>query len=176
MNTTKRGWSALVLPLITAVLVAQEGPPKPGPQQDKLKEWVGKWKATVKFGGQESPGTAVFRMDLGGFYLVEEFEGDFGGMKFSGRGHTGYCPLRKKYLTTWMDSMSPSLLMMEGGFDAAGKVLTMVGEGPTMEGTMGKFKGVTRLVDTDTHRFTMYLVDASGSEQELMSIEYKRQK
>jgi hypothetical protein len=171
-------WCSLLLCLAVfdAATVAQEGPPKPGLQQEKLKEWEGKWKAAVKFGDQASSATAVFRMDFGGFCLVEEFEGEFGGAKFTGRGQTGYCPLRKRYIMTWVDSMTPSPMVLEGNFDAAGKSLTVVGEAPTMEGKMGKFKGVTRVVDADTHVYTMYQLGSDGSEQQIMSIEYKRQK
>jgi hypothetical protein len=168
----------VLLLLTTAVTPAwtQEGPPKPGPEQAKLKESVGRWSATIRMGDDTSKGECVRRMELNDFFLIDEFTADFGGMKFQGRGQTGYCPIRKKYIATWIDNMTPSPVVMMGTFDASGKELTMMGEAPTMEGTLGKFKAVTRTVDADTQTYTMYQTGSDGSEQKLMTIEYKRQK
>ena len=41
----------------------------------------------------------------GGFWLLLDYKGDFGGMKFEGKGATGYDPNKKKYVSTWVDSM-----------------------------------------------------------------------
>jgi hypothetical protein len=153
---------------------AQEAP-KPGPEHEKLKAMVGDWDATVKFGGGESKGKATWKLDFGGFYLIEDFEGDFGGMKFKGHGQTGYCPLKKTYLSTWIDNMSPSPMLMTGQFDKEGKTFTEEGEGPGMDGKLTKFKSVSKMVDNDTINMTMYTV-SDGKETEMMSIAYKRKK
>ena len=50
----------------------------------------------------------------GGLWVLSKFEGDFGGMKFEGRGQFGYDPIKKKYVGTWIDSMSPTLSVLEG--------------------------------------------------------------
>ena len=66
------------------------------------------------------------------FWTVSLFESEFMGMPFRGRSTLGYDPQKKKWVGTWVDSMSPSMFVMEGGYDAAGKVLTMHCRGPHM--------------------------------------------
>lgn len=158
-----------------AVARAQPDMPKPGPEHEKFKHAVGDWEATVKMMGGETKAKATYKLDFGGFFLIEEFEGDFGGMKFKGRGQSAYCPIRKKYLMTWIDSMSPSPMFMTGTYSKDGKTLTSTGEGPDMEGKMAKFKSVTTMKDNDTMVMTMYQV-RDGKDGEMMSIIYKRKK
>jgi hypothetical protein len=165
---------ALAVGIAVPLARAQEAP-KPGPEHEKFKDMVGEWDCTVKVAGGESKAKATYKIDFGGFFLIEQFEGDFGGMKFKGRGQTGYCPLRKKYVTLWIDSMSPSPLVMTGNFDSEGKTLTEEGEGPNMEGKMVKMKSVGTKPDKDTMLFQFYEVK-DGKDVEMMSISYKRKK
>ena len=60
----------------------EPGPPKPGPEQDALKKLVGEWDVTASFGGMETKGTAVYKLGFGGWWLTEDFTGEFGGQKF----------------------------------------------------------------------------------------------
>lgn len=150
--------------------------PAPGPEHEALKAFVGKWDAKTKVGGELSQGTITYRLECGGLWLASEFQGNFGGMKFEGRGLDGYDPVKKKYVSVWVDSMSYRPTLFEGEMDSAGKILTMYGEGPGPEGQVMKFKGVTKLRDKDHMDFTMYTVAADGSATEMMSIEYVRQK
>jgi hypothetical protein len=164
----------LALTFVASITNAQE-PPKPGPEHAKFKEAVGEWDATVKMMGSEMKAKASYKLDLGGFYLIEDFEGDFGGMKFSGRGTSAYCPIRKKYIMTWCDNMSPSPMIMTGSYDKSGKTMTQVGEGPNHEGKMSKFKSISTMTDKDTMTMTMFEVK-DGKDNEMMSITYKRKK
>jgi hypothetical protein len=159
--------------VLAARPVAAQGP-QPGPEHEKLKRAVGDWDATVAFAGMESKGTATYKVGLGGFWLFEEFQGDFGGQKFEGKGSTGYDPIKKKYVTAWTDSMSPSLLILEGNYDKDGKLI-MTGEGPGMDGKPMKMKTVSEVRDNDTTVFTMYNL-TGGKEEEMMKITYKRKK
>src|SRR5262245_55426309 len=83
--------------LLVATASAQE-PPKPGPEHAKLKELVGTWDATFSMMGQESKATAIYRMGPGGLWLLSNFNGEIGGMKFSGHGVDGYDTAKKKYV------------------------------------------------------------------------------
>jgi hypothetical protein len=166
--------AAIVVLALVGLATAQEMP-KPGPEHEKFKDMVGEWDCTVKMAGMEVQAKATYKLDFGGFYLIEQFTGDFGGMKFKGRGQTGYCPIRKKYVTLWIDSMSPSPLILSGNYDKEGKTLTEEGEGPNQEGKMAKFKNVGTMTDKDTFAFTMYEVK-DGKDVETMSITYKRKK
>jgi hypothetical protein len=167
--------AALLLYLPAAL--AQPPAPKPGPEHDFLKKMVGTWDATVKFSGGESKATATYKMDLGGLWLVTDFLGEFGGQKFQGKGLDGYDPIKKKYVSVWVDSMAASPMVSEGTLDKQGKVLTMIGEGPGMDGKPAKFKMVTEHKDEDTMIFSMSGVDKNGKEdQSMMTITYKRRK
>lgn len=168
--------STLMCALVVVGSVSAQEMPKPGPEHEKLKAMVGDWDATVKMAGFESKATSSFKMTLGGFHLVQEFAGDFGGMKFEGRGTAGYCPLKKKYISTWTDSMSPSPMVMIGAYDADGKTFIEDGEGPGMDGKLTKVRSKTVMPDKDTILFTMFTVDDAGKETESMSITYKRKK
>ena len=148
-------------------------PPKPGPEHDKLKAFVGDWDAVVTFGGMEMKGSATYKLGLGGFWLTEEFKGE-GGM-FEGRGTTGYDPIKKKYVSTWIDSESPSMMVMEGDFDKDGKTYTEIGEGPGMDGKPQKMKSVVEFKDKDNVVFTMYTT-GGGKDQEILKVTYKRKK
>jgi Protein of unknown function (DUF1579) len=151
-------------------------PPKPGPEQELLKQMAGEWDATVAFMGKEQKGSAVYKLGFGGFWLTEDFKGEFGGHQFEGRGTTGYDPIKKKYVSTWIDSASPSMMVMEGNFDKDGTTYTETGEGPAgIEGKSQKLKSVFEFKDKDTFVFTMYEV-ADGKPTEMMKITYKRKK
>ncbi|HEV3263156.1 MAG TPA: DUF1579 family protein, partial [Gemmataceae bacterium] len=83
-------------------VAAQPAPPKPGPEHKMLKQFEGDWDATVAMGGQESKASSSYKLGLGGFWLTHDFRGEFGGQKFHGRGTTGYDPIKKKYVSTWI--------------------------------------------------------------------------
>jgi hypothetical protein len=147
---------------------------KPGPEHDVLKNMEGTWDATVKMGPMESKGTMVFKMGLGGLWLVSHFEGEFGGQKFEGRGMDSYDAAKKKYVSVWADSMVTAPMLMEGTFDSATKKLTMEGTGPGPDGKLVKSSMVTEFKDKDTMVSTMSMPGPDGKQAEMMSITYKR--
>jgi len=164
--------AVLVLGVSTMIARAQPEMPKPGPEHEKFKAMVGEWDATVKHAGGESKAKSTYKLDFGGFHLIQEFEGEMAGQKFTGRGQNAYCPLKKKYVATWIDSMSPSPMVFVGEYDKDGKVLTETGEGPNQEGKLAKFKSVTKWTDADTMVFSMF----DDKDAEMMTITYKRKK
>lgn len=175
MKTVRLLTALCVAGLATAAARAQEMQmPKPGPEFEPLKKLVGTWDCDVKSMGQESKGTMVYKMDLGGLWLVGKFEGGFGGMKFEGRSLDSYDARKGKYVSVWVDSMGTTPLVSEGTYDKEKKTMTMTGEGPGMDGKMQKMKMVTEAKDDDTLVFNMYM---GGSEdQPMMTINYKRRK
>ena len=162
--------------VVLQVATVRAQPPAPGPEIAKLKALEGTWDATIKMQGGESKGTSTYKMGVGGNWLVSDFEGDFGGMKFQGKGMDTYDAAKKKYVTVWVDSMSSGPMIMEGTFDKDGKVLTMTGEGPGEDGKPTKFKSVSEMKDKDTMVFTMSAVGKDGKDAEMMTITYKRKK
>jgi hypothetical protein len=148
----------------------------PGPEHQALKRHEGEWTATVKMGDTESPGTMTLKMECGGLWLMSDFHSEFGGQKFHGRGMDGYDVTKQKYVSVWVDSMNTQPMFMEGDFDKEKKTLTMTGAGPGMDGKPAKFKGVTHYPDDDHQTFTMYVIDAEGKENKVMTIDYVRKK
>ena len=174
----RMGLSALVCCILASCGLARADeakPPKPGPEHEMLKRFVGDWDAAVNFMGQEEKASAVYKMEPGGFWLTEYYTGEFGGEKFEGRATTGYDPLKKKYVSSWVDSMGPSMLLMEGAFDKDGKTYTETGELAGMDGKPEKVKSVFEFPDKDTIVFTMYTVK-DAKDQQMMKITYKRKK
>ena len=167
------GVCAVTSMLATAGVSRAQQPPKPGPEHEQLKQLEGIWEANANIGGQESKGTMTYKMDLGGMWLIGNFEGEFGGQKFAGRGMDSYDPMSKKYVSVWIDSMSARPMISEGTFDPEKKTMTMTGEGPGQDGKTAKYKSVLEFKDKDSMTNTMYTI-ADGKEQQMMTINYKR--
>lgn len=166
--------SLATLALALVPVAAQPEMPKPGPEQQKLlKTWEGEWTCTMDMMGTQGTGTAVCKPIMGGFFVQMDFKGEFMGMKMDGRSVSGYCPTRKIFQSTWIDSMSPSIMLMEGKFE--GEKFVERGEGPNMQGQMEKMKSVTVVKDPDTIEMTMYKVNGD-KEEKTMTLVYKRKK
>ena len=170
-------WMGVAVGLVAGTCgVRAQAPAVAGPEHQELKWREGTWDALIKSGGSESKGVATYKMECAGLWLVSEFKGDFGGQAFQGRGLDGYDPEKKKYVSVWVDSMSARPMLLEGEMDKEKKVLTLIGEGPGMDGKPAKFKSVTRRVDDNHETFKMSVVGADGAEMEMITIEYTRRK
>lgn len=150
---------------------AQE-PPKPGKQHDYLRRLAGTWDAET----QSGKGTMTYQMGLGGLWLIGDFEGEFGGMKFQGKGLDTYDPATKKYQSIWVDSFSTVPRIMEGDVDKEDKVMTLKGEGRGPDGKPAKYKSITEIKDADTVNFSLFLVEKDGKELPMVNLAYKRKK
>jgi hypothetical protein len=72
----------------------------------------------------ESTGTAEGKALLGDGFVQTTVSSTFMGKPFSGVGVSGYDKARKKFVGTWMDSMSTGIGRIEGTADTSGKVIT----------------------------------------------------
>jgi hypothetical protein len=118
----------------------------------------------------------TYKMDLGGLWLVEDFTGDFGGMSFHGRGMTSYDAAKKKYVMVWVDSFTTDVSVLEGTFDASGKIQTMTGEMAGPGGAKMKVTIITEHKDKDNAVMTMRGPGPDGKEMEMMKVSYTRRK
>jgi hypothetical protein len=143
---------------------------------EAMKAMEGTWDATIKAGGMESKGTAVYKVAVGGKWLLSDFEADFGGMKFHGHGVDGYDPEKKEITNIWVDSMGPQPLIFHGTHDKATHTTTLTAKGVGMDGQPVNLKSVTTMKDKDTIHFALTTCDKDGKELNTMSIEYKRKK
>ena len=131
---------AIVAVVFTATTIAQEMEmPKPAPEMGIFKQDAGEWECKIK--AWEGPGTEAKITEgsetnrmLGGFWLITDFKGKMMGMDFQGHGTYGFDAEKKKYVGSWMDSLSPNVMHMEGSYNKESKTLTMVGDAPGPDG------------------------------------------
>jgi hypothetical protein len=159
---------------------AQEGPPmpKPGPEHELLKKDVGTWDATVEMGpgAPPTPGTETNTLGPGGLWLISDFKSSMMGTPFQGHGVSGWDPAKKKYVGTWVDSMTTSVAVIESTYDPAARTMTAWLDAPGPDGKPTRTKAVTQYKDDDTRVFTMYMPGPDGKEAPGMRITYKRRK
>ena len=124
-----------------------------------------------------SKGTEVNTVLTGGLWVLSKFDGDFGGVKFEGRGQFGYDPGKKKYIGTWIDSLSPTMSLLEGEYDPKTRTMTYVGEGVAPEGIKYTQKMVTTTKDDGSRVFTLYMkIDGAKDEVKFMEVTYQKRK
>jgi Protein of unknown function (DUF1579) len=150
--------------------------PKPGPEHEKMKELEGNWDAVMDMAGQKSKATATYKSVCGGMWLASDFQGDFGGLKFEGRGLDGYDQQKKKYVGVWVDSLTSAPLHFEGDYDPKNKLMVMTGESLGPDGKPQKCKNTTETKDKDHFTFKMHMVQPDGAEQLVFTIDYTRRK
>jgi hypothetical protein len=158
-------------------------PPRPGPEHELLKMQEGVWDATIEVKATPDSAPAASRgietntLSCGGLWLVSDFKGQLGPVPFQGHGVTGYDPLKKKYVGTWVDSMSSHIAPLEGTHDKDAKTVTFSSEMRDPTGKVEKWKSVTELKDKDTRVWTAHFKDpVTGKEYPALKITYKRRK
>lgn len=169
----------------SSALRAQDMPKMPPPQKEHewLKQFAGEWetdavlymepgKPPVRAKGSDSS-----RM-LGGFWLVSDGKAEMMGMPFTSVFTLGYDPQKKKYVGTWVDSMTSYLWKYEGTVDTAGKVLTLDTEGPcpTAPGKVSKFKDVLELKNKDHRTFSSSMQGEDGKWTTMVTVDFHRKK
>jgi hypothetical protein len=152
----------------------------PGAPHKQLASMAGRWHTHTKTWMEpgkapvESEGKSELKMILSGRYLQQEFTGDMMGTPFIGIGFTGYDNHGKKYVSTWIDSMSTGIFYFEGTADEGGRTITQYCRfDDAVRGPL-KWRSVTQIVDDNTHLFEMYLTDKSDKEIKMMEITYTR--
>lgn len=160
--------------------------PKPGPEHKLLAKLEGTWNAKVKswFGPgepKESTGVMVRKMIFDGRYIHEDFKGEFLGMKFLGRGVTGFDVNKKKFVMAWIDNFGTGISTSAGSYDKESKTFTFTGEEDIPEmGGKTKTRDVLKMVSDDEQFFEMYrtpLKDGKeAKELKVMEITYTRTK
>jgi hypothetical protein len=151
----------------------------PGEAHKKLEPWVGTWTYEAKF--YMAPGAPPMEMKgetktvwiMGGRFLQEEVTGP----EFKGMSIIGYDNNSKKYVATWIDSMSTSIAHMTGEFDASGKVFTWhhTDYDPVF-GQKVKMRDVTKIESPDKHLMEFYKTMPDGKEMKSGEIVSTRKK
>ena len=163
--------------------------PKPGPEHAIFKDDAGTWDATVEsFMVPGAPpavskGVETSRVGCGGLCLITDFKGSFTmgppptpPTPFEGHGTDTYDVGKKKYVGSWVDSMSAGLMTSESTYDAASKTMSGWMAGPDLTGNVTKMKSTMVMKDPNTRVFSMYNVASDGKESLGMRITYTRWK
>jgi hypothetical protein len=163
--------------------------PRPGPEHAIFKDTVGTWDAKLESfmvpGAPPSLSTGVEtdRIGCGGLCLITDFKGSFvmgppsaPPMPFEGHGSETYDITKKKYVGSWIDSLSTGLSTTEGAYDAATRTTTGWIVGPDMAGNPSKTKSTVTRPDDNTRVFSMINVAPDGKESLGMRITYTRRK
>ena len=153
----------------------------PGEGHKALEPMIGSWNVETTMWEkpgeppQKGGGVAESSWVLGGRFVRQEFQGEFGGMKFQGLGYTGYDNYKKKYIGSWMDTMGTMMMTSIGTVDASGKVFTATSTmDDVVTGKPMKVREVTRIVDNNKLVMEMFGPDPSGKEFKMMELVYTR--
>jgi len=165
--------------------VQAQGPlPQASAEHQGLAHEVGTWDADSKFwfAPDTEPITTKaveVNKQLGTMWIISDYSSEMMGQPFHGRGQFGYDPTKKKYVGTWIDSMSPYLAVMEGTMDEATKTLTLMSKGINpMTGKEEVSKMVSTMIDADHKKFEAFgqIPGQEGKWWKKMEISYTRRK
>ncbi len=122
----------------------------------------------------EGTGTCKQKMVLDGRYLQQEYKGKMMGSPFTGINLIGYDNHTKKYVSTWIDSMSTGIYYFEGTASANGKTITQkCSYDDPVRGPM-VWRSVTKIVNDNTISYEMYLTPKGGKEDKMMEMTVTR--
>ena len=178
MRLTTSFAAALLLGAAASAL-AQPPIPQPGPEHEVLKRDVGVWDVTMEM--TPGPGMPPFTMTgvetntlFGGLWLLTEYKSDFMGQVFEQHGISGYDAAKKAYVSVWANTMSTSLSVGEGTFDAATNAVTGWSEMPDPAGGKTKAKTVATWPGPDQRVVKIYM--PADAPEPFMTMTYKKRK
>jgi Protein of unknown function (DUF1579) len=167
------------------LLKAQELPevPPPTKEHEWLQQFIGEWEnETEIFMEPGKPpmkvkGTEIVR-SLGGFWIVSNGKSEMMGKPFTSVLTLGFDPQAKKYIGTWVDSMSSIIWKYEGSVDPTGKILTLETKGPCpmKPEKIVKFHEATEIKSKDERVFTSKMQDDDGKWNTIVRVTSKRVK
>lgn len=155
----------------------------PGAEHKSLAKLVGDWNVASKLWenpgapAKESKAHGKFRAIMGGRFIVQDYEGEYGGKPFTGMGIFGYDNAKQKYTRMWIESGSTSMSYSEGTDDGKSKTYVAEKEGPG--GQKMTMKQTIVFQDDDHFLFTFAMVmgpDEAPKEMKMMELAYTRKK
>lgn len=158
--------------------IAQDmGMPQPTDEHKHMLAGAGEWEGTLTSyaipGVKPEPVAAREAVTaIGGFWVLSDFHCTFMGQPYHGSGHYGYDAEKKKYIGTWVDSMSSQLALMEGELDAKTKTLVMRWQAPDMMSGKIVPQRSEGVENGDSRTTTFFSGEGAGTKS--MVIEMKR--
>ena len=153
--------------------------PEPTAEHGALMETVGTWNVDCTYfmgPGEELKVQATETVEaVGGFWTVSLFQSEMMGAPFTGRCTMGFNPKSGKWIGTWIDSMMPHMYVMEGEYDAEGKVLTLLSDGPAPgSGDLTQYRSMVERLDDGNRRFEMFVTLPDVGEVKMFTYVYSR--
>jgi hypothetical protein len=101
---------------------------------------------------------------IGGFWIQTEINGKMAGDPMTAIQTIGYDGSKKKFVGTWVDSMTPYLWQYEGFVDPAGKVLTLQADGPNFmaDGKLTKFEDIYEFTSAEQMTMKSRMLGSDG--------------
>lgn len=157
---------------------AMEAAAKPGPMHEWMKGLEGTWQTEIKAFWPGAPegvqlGVTKRKLELGGRYLMTEYDGRWEGKFFRGLGSMGYNNVENRFEQTWMDTMGTGTMMVTGTADKDGKVLTLTGDFTMPGGMKAKSRQVFTIVSPTRHTEIFYHT-VDNNEMKVMEITYTK--
>lgn len=154
----------------------------PGAPHKRLAKLEGSWITRTKGWMEpdkppvESTGACRQKMILDGRFLQQEYTGKMMGSPFKGINLIGYDNHTKKYVSTWIDSMSTGIYFFEGTASPNGKTVTQESRyDDPVRGPMS-WRSVSRIVNADTMAYEMFITAKGGKEEKMMEMTLTRKK
>lgn len=154
----------------------------PGAPHKMLASLGGSWTTKTKAWMEadkppmEGTGTCEQKMLFDGRYLQQEYTGEMMGSPFTGINLIAYDNHTKKYMSTWIDSMSTGIYYFEGTASANGKTITQECSYDDPVKGPAVWRSVTRIVDEDTLEYEMFLTPKGGKEEKMMEMTVSRKR
>ena len=154
--------------------------PQPTVEHDRLKEHAGVWNVESSFYMDPNPETPPMVVQaketiemFGPFWTTGTYESEMMGMPFQGKATLGYDPENKEYVSTWIDTMSPTFFCFRGNFE--GETLTMRGRAFDCMSKMEANYRTTEVHKSPNERvFEMFMEMPDGTEFKMMTHVYTR--
>ena len=122
----------------------------------------------------KSTGSAQNEMILGDRYLKQTFKGDFMGMAMEGYSMTGFDNGKKQFVSTWIDNMGTGMMITEGKWNPAKKVIEMWGkQTDPMTGKDCKVRETLSFLP-DGSQFMEMWMEQNGKEFKTMEIRFTK--
>jgi hypothetical protein len=149
---------------------------KPEPQKEHrwLQRLVGEWTFEAE-GPEKMEGIERVR-SIGELWTIAEGEGPAGDGTHASIFTFGYDPQKQRFVGTFISSMMTHLWLYDGALDAAGRVLTLDSEGPSMtgDGKLARYRDSIEWL-SDHHRVLQSeMQQDDGSWKLFMKMHYRR--
>jgi hypothetical protein len=154
-----------------------------------LQELAGTWNYILKIsmGSQSAPietnGRVVRQPIMNGRFLAADFsvkmlpgaDGKLQETNFQGKSIEGYDDVKQRFVSAWIDNMSPDITTLEGDYDTATKTLSYRGETEPRAGRRVQVREVIKIIDHDHYSLDWY-EDHGRGEIKTIEISYTREK